>query len=169
MPIAPQRPGIACVVRSSSSNSSSTRPRQTSGPASISDGSSWCPRIRPSRSVIATSMLVAPRSATSTWPADGPEGELARRAAPGARPDLALDDQPALEQLADALGHDPATQTGARDQLRARAGAAQADLVEDRDERVERLVGQGQATAWRVLGHGHRWYALRPSSGDFCT
>ncbi len=69
MPMPHSRPGRSRVAVVSSVNSSSTRWRQASGPAAMSDGSSRWPRMRPSRSVIATSMLVAPRSATRTCPA----------------------------------------------------------------------------------------------------
>ena len=61
----------------------------------------------------------------------GVEGQLARRAAAGARPDIALADEPALDQLADPLGHDRAAETGPGDQLGARPRPAEADLVED--------------------------------------
>ena len=44
----------------------------------------------------------------------GPEGQLARRAAAGARPDVALGDEAALDQLADPLGDDRPTETGPR-------------------------------------------------------
>ena len=72
----------------------------------------------------------------------GPERQLARRTAAGARPDVALDDEPALDQLADPLGDDRPAEPGPVDQLRARAGPSEADLVEHDDERVERLVRQ---------------------------
>ncbi len=68
MPIPHRRPGRASVVRSSEATRASTRSRQRSGPASILAGSSWWPRMRPSSVVTATSMLVAPRSATRTYP-----------------------------------------------------------------------------------------------------
>ena len=69
MPMPHRRPGMSCVVRSNDPNRASTRSRQRSGPSSMRAGSSWWPRIRPSRLVTATSMLVAPRSATRTCPA----------------------------------------------------------------------------------------------------
>ncbi len=74
----------------------------------------------------------------------GAERELARWPAAGARPDLAFDDQAALEQLADALGDDRPAETGPRDQLGAGSGPPEADLVEHHDERIERLVGHGR-------------------------
>ena len=57
-------------------------------------------------------------------------------------PDVALDDEPALDQLADALGDDRPAEAGPRDELGARARPPEPDLVEDDDERVERLVRQ---------------------------
>ena len=122
-------------------------PRHASGPASMRAGSSWWPRIRPSRVVSATSMLVAPRSATRTWPASRPERELARRPAAGAGPGVALDDEPAIDQLADALGDDRPAEPGPRDELRARARPPEADLVEDgaRARRApRRAAGRGR-------------------------
>ncbi len=47
----------------------STRPRMTSGPVAMSASSARCATILPPRSLRATSMLVAPRSATRTCPA----------------------------------------------------------------------------------------------------
>ena len=70
------------------------------------------------------------------------EGQLARRPPTGARPDIALADQPAIDQLADPLGDGRPTEPGPGDQLGARPRPAEADLVEDRHERVERLVGE---------------------------
>ena len=99
----------------------------------------------------ATSMLVAPRSATRTCPASRPERQLARRPAAGARADVTLDDQTALDELADPLRHDGPAETGPGDQLRARPRAPQADLVEDHDERVEGLVRQRRAKGRDVI------------------
>ena len=72
-----------------------------------------------------------------------PERELARRTAPGARPDLTLHDQSPVEQLAHTLRHDPASEARVVHQLGARPGAAQPDVIEDGDQRVERIVGHG--------------------------
>ena len=60
------------------------------------------------------------------------ERQLPGWSAARARPDLTLDDQAAVEQLAHPLGHDTPAQAGAVDQLRARPGATQPDLVEHR-------------------------------------
>ena len=88
-------------------------------------------------------------------PAVGAERQLARRPAAGARPDVALGDEPALDQLADPLGDDRPPEPGPGDQLGARPRPAEADLVEDRDERVERLVGQRpERPGRRRLGSG---------------
>ena len=73
----------------------------------------------------------------------GPEGQLPRRAAAGARSDVALGHQSALDELADPLGDDRPAETRPRHELRPRAGPPEPDLVEDDDERVERLVRQG--------------------------
>ena len=88
------------------------------------------------------------------------EGQLAGRSAAGARAEVALDDEPALDELADPLGDDRPAEAGARDELRAGARPAEADLVEHRDEGVERLVRQRTADrqahrrrgAWRPSG-----------------
>ena len=77
------------------------------------------------------------------------ERQLAGRPAAGARPDVALGHEPALDQLADPLGDDRPAQTGAGDELGARPRPPEPDLVEDDDERVERLVRAG-ARCWRV-------------------
>jgi hypothetical protein len=58
------------------------------------------------------------------------------------RPDVALGHQAALDELADALGHDRPTQTGPRHELGTRARPPEPDLVEDDNERVKRLVRQ---------------------------
>ena len=93
----------------------------------------------------------------------GAERQLAWRPAAGARPDLALDDQAAVDELADPLGDDRPTEPGPRDQLGARPRAAEPDLVEHDDQRVERLVGHGPRGRSRLLlersasgGVGHR-------------
>ena len=75
-------------------------------------------------------------------PGIAPGSELPRRAAAGARADIALRDEAALDQLADPLGDDRPSESGPGDQLRARARSAEPDLVEDRDEGVEGLVGE---------------------------
>ena len=85
-------------------------------------------------------------------PGVGPEGQLARRPAAGARPDVALGDQAALDQLADPLGHDRPAEPGPGDQLGARPRPTEADLVEDGDEGVEGLVGQRRESAGHACG-----------------
>ena len=75
----------------------------------------------------------------------GAERQLARRPTARARPDLALRHQAAVDQLADALGDDGPTEAGPGDELGPRPRATEPDLVEDRDQRVERLVRE-----WRV-------------------
>ena len=88
----------------------------------------------------------------------GAERELARRPAAGARARVALDDEPAIQQLRDALGDDAAAEAGARDEVAARLRVAQPDLVEDGDERVQRLLGDGPGdgvAGWdRAAAHG---------------
>ena len=59
--------------------------------------------------------------------------------------DLALDDEPAVDELADSLGDDRPAEPGPLDELGARPRSAQADLVEHDDEGVEGLVGQRRA------------------------
>ena len=73
------------------------------------------------------------------------EGQLAGRPAAGAWPGLALGDEPAVDQLADALGDDRPRQAGPDDELGARPRPAEPDLIEDRDQRVERLLGERAA------------------------
>ena len=117
-------------------------------------GSSWWPRIRPSRrgdrDIDAGRAQVGDEDVAGV----GAEGQLARRPAARARPDVALRDEAALEQLADPLGDDRAPQAGPRDELRARLRAAQADLVEDGDEGVERFVGERAVARQAGVGHG---------------
>ena len=104
----------------------------------------------------------------------GPERELARRPAARARADVALGDQSAIDQLADAPRDDGPAEARPRDELRARPGAAEPDLVEDDDERVER---PRRAAGRRpiAVGEGRRHprprsYACRPLPiDDFCT
>ena len=96
----------------------------------------------PVERIIATSMLVAPRSATRTWPGPGLERQLARRPAAGSTARVALDDEAAFDELADPLGDDRPPEARSLDELRSRPRPAEPDLVEDEDQRVERLVGQ---------------------------
>jgi hypothetical protein len=83
----------------------------------------------------------------------GPERELARWPPAGARTNVALDHEPAFEQLADALCHDGPAQAGPGDQLGSGARSTEAHLVEDDDEGVEGLVGQRPADGSDVVGH----------------
>ena len=92
----------------------------------------------------------------------GPERQLARWPAARARPDVAFADEAAFDQLADPLGDDRPAEARPRDELRARARPAEADLVEDDDERVERLVrAAGVARLRAGDGSGRR----RPTVG----
>ena len=72
-----------------------------------------------------------------------PERELARRPAAGARPDVALDDESAVDQLADPLGDDRPAETGPLDEL-----------------------GRGTATARGGSRRGPTTSASRASSGS---
>ena len=76
-------------------------------------------------------------------PRVGAEGQLARRAAARARAEVAFHHEPAIDQLLNASRDDRPPEARAGDQLGARARPAEADLVEDHDERVEHLVRQG--------------------------
>ena len=173
MPTPHSRPGRRSVVRSSDSNSTSTRPRQASGPASIRAGSSWWARIRPSRVVTATSMLVAPRSATRTWPPSA--RNVSWR---GGRPPVLGPTSPSVTsprsissptRWATMARPSPVRSTSSeRDRDRPKP-----DLVEDGDERVEGLVGQrpdpaGMAVA--AIDHAAIMarHFVRPQA-DFCT
>ena len=71
-----------------------------------------------------------------------PECQLARWAATRRRTRIALDDEAALDELADPLRHDRPAEPGPLDELGARPRSPEPDLVEDVDERVEGLVGQ---------------------------
>ena len=100
----------------------------------------------------------------------GPEGELARRPAARARTDLAFEDQAPLEELSHSLRDDRPAETGSGDELRAGPGSAEANLVEDDHERIERLVGQGPADRCRtVVDHPPIIRPFYRSSSDFCT
>ena len=150
IPIPHSRPGRPCVVSSSESNSASTRPRPCSGPASIRAGSSWWPRIRPSSVVTATSMLVAPRSATRTWPPSA--WKVSWR---GGRPPVLGPTSPSVTRPRSISSPTRwATMArprfGPRHQLGARARPPEPDLIEDGDQGVEGLVGQ-RAVAGRSL------------------
>ena len=68
------------------------------------------------------------------------ERQLARRPAARAGSDLALGDQPAIDQLADALRDDGPPEARPRDQFGPRSRATEPDLVEDHDQGVEGLV-----------------------------
>ena len=67
-------------------------------------------------------MLVAPEVGDQHVAPVGVEGQLARRTPTGARSDLALGDQAALDQLADALGDDrsPEVRSGSTSSARER-------------------------------------------------
>ena len=70
------------VVRSSGSNRASTRSRQRSGPASIRAGSSWWPRIRPSRRGDRDVDAGRAEVGDEDVPGVGAEGQLAWRPPP---------------------------------------------------------------------------------------
>ena len=101
-----------------------------------------------------------------------PEGQLARRPSARARPDVALRDQPTVDKLADPPDDDRPAETRPVDELRAGSGSAEADLVEDKDQRVERLVRQRpDATGserW-IVGHAAIIRRAAPRLRDFCT
>ena len=101
-----------------------------------------------------------------------PERQLARGPAAGAGTRVALDDQASIEELGDPLGHDAPAEAGVRDEVAARLGVAQADLVQDRDQRVECLLGDrpgGRAAGGVPIGaHGpDHTRATRRRSRDF--
>ncbi len=94
------------------------------------------------------------------------ERELARRPSAGARPGVALDDQAAIEELGDPLRDDAAREARVRDEVAAGLRVPETDLVEDRHERVQRLLGDrsgdGVAGGARAVAHGR---IIRGSSG----
>ena len=75
----------------------------------------------------------------------GAERQLARRAAPGARPDVSLADEAALDQLADALGDDGPPEPGPGHQLRSGERPAEPDLVEDLTSASSASSGSGRS------------------------
>ena len=83
----------------------------------------------------------------------GPERQLARRAPAGARSDVALGDQPALDELADALGDDRPTRD--RSARRAPSASATARAGSRRGRRRARRAPRpaagrtGQTVPWR--------------------
>ena len=97
----------------------------------------------------------------------GVEGQLARRPAARAGPDVALGDEAALDQLADPLRDDRPAQAGPLDELGSRPRPSEPDLVEHRDERIERLVGHGSEAVVATVAIGCRWLGhvrmIRPS------
>ncbi len=97
-------------------------------------------------------------------PGVGPEGQAARRPAAGARPDVALGDEPAVHELADPLRDDRPAEPGPRDQLGPRARPAEPDLVEDRDERVERFIGERRMRLELHVGRHHTPSFVRSAS-----
>ena len=98
----------------------------------------------------------------------GAERQLARRPAAGARSDVALGDEPAVHELPDPLRDDRPPQPGPRDQLGPRPRPAEPDLVEDGDQRVERLVGERRVRLELHDGPHHTPSFVR-SAVDFCT
>ncbi len=92
------------------------------------------------------------------------ERHLARRAAAGARANVIVDDEPELDQLGHALGDDAATQARARHQLGPRTRPCLPDLVEDRDERIERLRPRHPTVFSRFTSPDHT-----RSVATFCT
>ena len=168
-PPQPARDGLG-RPRAAASNSSRPGRGRPPGPASISGGLVVVAEDPPvegrHRDVDARRAEVGDEDVAGV----GPERQLARRPAAGARPDVALDDEPALDELADALGDDRPAEAGPRDELRARSRPPEADLVEDHDERIERLVGERPADGRRVVvGHAAIIRRFDRSSSDFCT
>ena len=137
---------MSWVVGRRASKSASTRSRQTSGPG-----------LDPGRLVVmAEDPAVECRDrdvdaggaevGDEDVPGIGAEGQLARRPAAGAGPDIALGDEATLEQLADALGDDRPAQPGPGDELRS-ASASRPRRISSRTlhEGVERLVRERSA------------------------
>ena len=96
-------------------------------------------------------------------PGLGAEGELPRRASAGTRSDVALGDEPAIDELLDAARHDRPAEARPGHQLRARTRPPEPDLVEDHDEGIEDLVGQGRVAT--PFQRGRLGYELRPAVG----
>ena len=140
MPMPHSRPGRSRVAVVSSANSSSTRWRQRLRAGG--DVGRLVPMAEDPAVEIGDRDVDAGCAEVGDEHVAGVRAErhLARRAAAGARPDLVVDDQAELDQLGDALGDDASAQTGASNQLGARARPCLPDLVKDRDERVERLA-----------------------------
>ena len=153
-------PTAARAGRASWRAAARTAPRRATGSAPArpmtSAGSSRWARIRPSRSVTATSMLVAPRSATRTWPASARKASRRGGRPPVLGPTSPSTTRPSSSSSPTRCATIAARQAGPAHELRARARPRRADLVEDGDQRVERLVGGagGLGSASTGLTHG---------------
>ena len=184
IPMPHRRPGSARLVPRSWVNSSSTRWSATSGSGRdvrrLVEVAEDPPVERRDRDVDGRRAEVRHEH----MPGVAAERQLARRPAAGRRAGLALHDEPAVEQLGEPRGDDRPREARPVGDLGPRPGAAQAHLVEHRDERVEDLVGQGSglgrnatigpgfaagavvASRGRVAAHGR--HPTLPT-GDFCT
>ena len=162
------------VVSQERSNSSSTRPRHVLRAASISAGSAWWPRIRPSRVGHGDIDARRPQVGHEDVAGVGPER---RAGAAGGRRCSARPRPRSPARVRSAR-----RRAGRRSPGRGRSGrpapsasgTARADLVEDDDQRVERLVGQRArppARSGRVLQARPcpRCTPRSVASPDFCT
>ena len=157
-------------VRSRRSNSASTRSSSASGPSSIRAGSSWWPRIRPSSVVIATSMLVAPRSATRTWPAVARKSSCRGGRPPVVGPTEPSATRPRSIELPDACGR------RSRDPSPVRCTSSERDR--DRPSRISSrtMTRSSSTSSGRGEGvSGSGWSTRRDDRAsaaredDFCT
>ena len=143
-------PGIAGSSRSSESNSSSTRSeadapgRPRSGPARRGGRGSGrrasSPRRRCSSRRGRRRGRGPPSARKVSWRGGRP---------PVLGPDVALDDEAALDELADPLGDDRPAEAGPVDELGARPRSAEPDLVED-ERRARRAPRRAAGRGWRA-------------------
>jgi hypothetical protein len=91
----------------------------------MSAGSAACARIVPERSATATSMLVAPMSATSRYPASPRK----RRAG-----EVAFREELPVEQRSEPLRDAHAAEAGCLGERRSRGGSMPAHVIEHLDE-----------------------------------
>jgi hypothetical protein len=102
----------------------------------------------------------------------GSERQLPGRPTTGARPDIALGDETALDELAHTPDDDRPAKARPVDELRAGSRSAEPDLVEDENEGVERFIrerpGATGSERW-VIGHGAIIRRATGSYRHFCT
>ena len=158
-------PGRPWVVASSWSNSASTRSRQRSGPASISAGSSWWPRIRPSR--------VGDARRRCSWPRGRRRGRGRRR--PGRSAGAAAGRRCSARPRPRRRGRARSARrrAGRRSPGRARSASTSSERERDRPSRISSRTVTSASRASSGSGAGRPGVAIdrpidhaRPASCD---